>query len=232
MAGSTNLDTLSPVELQVIQGIRRGRHPVDAAQGWMLPAVVRDAMGPAVLPPPGPAPGPPWRRVGLRGRERKGQLLQRDRRPFGLVTRESERLASRGQFAPQPGVFSCEGRRAVGVGGGRRAYARLGRWGPEELVIDALGVPTRAWASPDTSTSQRYGGAVDRVRVAGQAADQAASSSTDRSTARTVEWVPARPTLCRRHLRLCQLVSDARVPRRSVPARPQEDVPGVPAGGL
>ena len=57
-AGSTNLDTLSPVELQVIQGIRRGRHPVDAAQGWMLPAVVRDAMGPAVLPPPGPGPGP------------------------------------------------------------------------------------------------------------------------------------------------------------------------------
>ena len=84
MAGSTNLDTLSPVELQVIQGIRRGRHPVDAAQGWMLPAVVRDAMGPAVLPPPRPAPGPPWRcrgigrhRHGRRRRERSRQLFVR-----------------------------------------------------------------------------------------------------------------------------------------------------------
>ena len=65
-AGSTNRDTLSPVELQVIQGIRRGRHPVDAAQGWMLPAVVRDAMGPAVLPPPARP------RVGLRDRARAG----------------------------------------------------------------------------------------------------------------------------------------------------------------
>ena len=92
-AGSTNLDTLSPVELQVIQGIRRGRHPVAAAQGWMLPGGVRDAMGPAVLPPPRPAPPPARQRVGLRGRERPRQLLQRDRRPFGLVTRESERLA-------------------------------------------------------------------------------------------------------------------------------------------
>ena len=111
MAGSTNLDTLSPVELQVIQGIRSGRHPVDAAQGWMLPAVVRDAIGPAVLPPPGPPPA--GRRVGLRGRERPRQLLQRDRRPFGLVTRESERLASRGQFAPQPSVFSRAARVAT-----------------------------------------------------------------------------------------------------------------------
>ena len=77
-AGSTNLDTLSPVELQVIQGIRRGRHPVDAAKGWLLPAVVRDAMGPAVLPPPGPAPGPPWRRRGIgRRRERSRQLFVR-----------------------------------------------------------------------------------------------------------------------------------------------------------
>ena len=50
----------------MIQGIRRGRHPVDAAQGWMLPAVVRDAMGPAVLPPPRPGPGPgPGRRLSL-----------------------------------------------------------------------------------------------------------------------------------------------------------------------
>ena len=102
MAGSTNLDTLSPLDLQVIQGIRRGRHPVDAAQGWMLPAVVRDAMGPAVLPPPGPAPGPPRQRVGLRRRQRPRQLLQRDRRPFRLVTREPQGLAQRGQLAPQP----------------------------------------------------------------------------------------------------------------------------------
>ena len=45
----------------------------------------------AVLAPPRPAPA--RQRVGLRGRERPRQLLQRDRRPFGLVTRESERLA-------------------------------------------------------------------------------------------------------------------------------------------
>ena len=110
-AGSTDLDTLSPVELQVLQGIRRGRHPVDAAQGWMLPAVVRDAMGPAVLPPPGPPPARP--RIRLRGRERSRQLLQRDRRPFGLVTRKPQGLAQRGEFAPPLGVFSRAARVAT-----------------------------------------------------------------------------------------------------------------------
>ena len=79
----------------------RGRHDGRARQ----PA------GPAVLPPPGPPPA--RQRVGLRGRERPRQLLHRDRRPFGLVTRESERLASRGQFAPQPSVFSRAARVAT-----------------------------------------------------------------------------------------------------------------------
>ena len=40
----TNLDTLTPTELNVVQGIRSGLHPADAAQGWMLPSVVSDAM--------------------------------------------------------------------------------------------------------------------------------------------------------------------------------------------
>ena len=77
----------------------RGRHDGRARQ----PA------GPAVLPPPPPARP----RVGRRGRERPRQLIHRARRPFGLVTRESERLASRGQFAPPPGVFSRAARIAT-----------------------------------------------------------------------------------------------------------------------
>ena len=35
---------LTPPELQVVAGIRSGLHPADAAQGWMLPSVVSDAM--------------------------------------------------------------------------------------------------------------------------------------------------------------------------------------------
>ena len=52
-------------------------------------------------------------RVRLRGRERPRQLLQRDRRPFGLVTRKPQGLAQRGEFAPQPGVFSRAARVAT-----------------------------------------------------------------------------------------------------------------------
>ena len=65
-AGSTNLDALQPAELNVVAGIRSGLHPTDAAHGWMLPGIVRDAIGPAVLPPPGPAPPAARQRVGRR----------------------------------------------------------------------------------------------------------------------------------------------------------------------
>ena len=41
---ATSFDTLTPTELNVVQGIRSGLHPADAAQGWMLPSVVSDAM--------------------------------------------------------------------------------------------------------------------------------------------------------------------------------------------
>ena len=37
-AGSTNLDTLQPAELNVVAGIRRGRHPVDAGAGLDAPS--------------------------------------------------------------------------------------------------------------------------------------------------------------------------------------------------